>query len=231
MVPTKQGIGVTMNLLYISDKPDPTLQQGLAEHPTALSTVGTAAAAQALAQERYGFIVLALERPGDSLLQHCLANRGDAAVMVLLADDDRLARIAALRAGADACLAQPVAPAEVLARLQALARPRPRAAALPPSRLWLSPSRLMVGRGKRQQSLTVSEHRLLAMLASTPGAVSRESIEQQLWGTGLEPRTALIERHVCNLRRKLAQLDCPQALQTLRGFGYSLVEPLVLRAD
>jgi DNA-binding response OmpR family regulator len=215
-----------MNLLYISDTPDQTLQQALAEHPTALSTVGTAAAAQALAQERYGFIVLALERPGDSLLQHCLANR-----MVLLADDDRLARIAALRAGADACLAQPVAPAEVLARLQALARPRPRAAALPPSRLWLSPSRLMVGRGKRQQSLTVSEHRLLAMLASTPGAVSRESIEQQLWGTGLEPRTALIERHVCNLRRKLAQLDCPQALQTLRGFGYSLAEPLVLRAD
>ena len=72
MVPTKQGIGVTMNLLYISDTPDPALQQGLAQHHTALSTVGTAAAAQALAQDRYGFIVLALERPGNSLLQHCL---------------------------------------------------------------------------------------------------------------------------------------------------------------
>lgn len=220
-----------MNLLYISDTPDTALQCALAEHATTLHTVDTATAAQALAQGRYGFIVLALERYGQGALEHCLAHRGDAAVMLLLTSDDRQARIAALRAGADACLAQPVAPAEVLARLQALARPRPRVATLPPSRLWLSPSRLMVGRGKRQQSLTVSEHRLLAMLASNPGAVSRQSIEQQLWGAGQASKTALIERHVCNLRRKLAQLDCPEALQTLRGFGYSLAEPLLLRAD
>ncbi|MBD8683697.1 response regulator transcription factor [Pseudomonas sp. CFBP 13719] len=220
-----------MNLLYISDTPDTALQCALAEHATTLHTIDTATAAQALAQGRYGFIVLALERSGQGALEHCLAHRGNAAVMLLLTGDDRQARIAALRAGADACLAQPVAPAEVLARLQALARPRPRAATLPPSRLWLSPSRLMVGRGKRQQSLTVSEHRLLAMLASNPGAVSRQSIEQQLWGSGQASKTALIERHVCNLRRKLAQLDCPEALQTLRGFGYSLAEPLLLRAD
>ncbi|MBD8613688.1 response regulator transcription factor [Pseudomonas putida] len=220
-----------MNLLYISDTPDLALQRGLAEHDSTLCTVGLAAAASALAQGRYGFIVLALEHAGHGLLEHCLAHRGAATVMVLLANDDRQARIATLRAGADACLAQPVAPAEVLARLHALTRPRSRAALLPHSRLWLSPSRLVIGRGKRQQNLTVSEHRLLAMLASTPGAVSRESIEHQLWGAGLAPKTALIERHVCNLRRKLAQLDCPQALQTLRGFGYSLAEPLLLRAD
>lgn len=220
-----------MNLLYISDTPDNALQRALAEHATTLHTVDTATAAQALVPGQYGFIVLALERSGQEALEHCLAHRGSAALMVLLAGDDRQARIAALRAGADACLAQPVASAEVLARLQALSRARPRAPALPPSRLWLSPSRLMVGRGKRQQSLTVSEHRLLAMLASNPGAVSRQSIEQQLWGAGQAPKTALIERHVCNLRRKLAQLDCPEALQTLRGFGYSLAEPLLLRAD
>lgn len=231
MVPAKQGIGVIMKLLYISDTPDSTLQHGLAQYDTTVRTVGTAAAVQALVPGRYGFIVLALERSSHGVLERCLAGRGEAALMVLLADDDRQARIAALRAGADACLAQPVAPAEVLARVQALVRPRPRAALPPPSRLWLSPSRLMVGRGKRQQSLTVSEQRLLAMLASNPGAVSRQSIEQQLWGAGQAPKTALIERHVCNLRRKLAQLDCPQALQTLRGFGYSLAEPLVLRAD
>ena len=231
MVSAKQGFGVIMGLLYISDTPDQPLLGSLLEHDSGFSTASIQAAPQVLAQGRYTLILLALGQSEFAALEHCLAHRQGARVMVLLAGDERQARIDALRAGADVCLAQPVAHVEVLARLQALARPRPRVPAPPPSRLWLSPSRLLVGRGKRQQSLTVSEHRLLAMLASHPGAVSRQSIEQQLWGAGLEPRTALIERHVCNLRRKLARLDCPQALQTLRGFGYSLVEPLLLRAD
>lgn len=220
-----------MSLLYITQDPDPALIQALSAEGHEVLSSRLPVALRAMAGHRHGFILLALERLDLPLLKQCLALRNGAVVMVLLGDSDRHARIDALRAGADLCLAPPVSGAEWLARMHALSREHPPAVPRAPARLWLSPSRLLLGRGQRQQSLTVSEHRLLAVLARHPGAVSRRSIEQQLWGAADEPRAALIERHVCNLRRKLAQLDSPDALQTLRGFGYSLREAVELRTD
>jgi DNA-binding response OmpR family regulator len=231
VVSAKQGIGVNMSLLYIAQTPDASLVATLVEAGHGVQSIAPTSAEQALTGSDHGFILLALEHLQPDLLAMSVKHRRHAAVMVLLGNSDRQARIAALRAGADVCLAQPVSAVELMARMQALSREHPVIPAPPPARLWLSPSRLMLGRGKRQQPLTVSEHRLLAVLARNPGAVSRQSIETQLWGASAESRAALIERHVCNLRRKLAELDSPDALQTLRGFGYSLREAVVMRTD
>lgn len=231
VVPAKQSIGVNMSLLYIAQNPDAGLLDALVAAGHEVQSIVPASAEQALTGGDHAFILLALEQMQPDLLALCVEHRRQAAVMVLLNGSDRQARIAALRAGADVCLAQPISAIELLARMQALSREHTVMPAPPPARLWLSPSRLMLGRGKRQQPLTVSEHRLLAVLARNPGAVSRQSIEMQLWGASAESRAALIERHVCNLRRKLAELDSPDALQTLRGFGYSLREAVVMRTD
>lgn len=231
VVPAKQSIGVNMSLLYIAQNPNAGLLDALVAAGHEVQSIVPASAEQALTGGDHAFILLALEQMQSDLLALCVEHRRQAAVMVLLNGSDRQARIAALRAGADVCLAQPISAVELLARMQALSREHIVMPAPPPARLWLSPSRLMLGRGKRQQPLTVSEHRLLAVLARNPGAVSRQSIEMQLWGASAESRAALIERHVCNLRRKLAELDSPDALQTLRGFGYSLREAVVMRTD
>ena len=231
VVPAKQSIGVNMSLLYIAQNPDAGLLDALVTAGHEVQSIVPASAEQALTGGDHAFILLALEQMQSDLLALCVEHRRHAAVMVLLNGSDRQARIAALRAGADVCLAQPISAIELLARMQALSREHTVLPAPPLARLWLSPSRLMLGRGKRQQPLTVSEHRLLAVLARNPGAVSRQSIEMQLWGASAESRAALIERHVCNLRRKLAELDSPDALQTLRGFGYSLREAVVMRTD
>lgn len=220
-----------MSLLYIAQNPNAGLLDALVAAGHEVQSIVPASAEQALTGGDHAFILLALEQMQSDLLALCVEHRRQAAVMVLLNGSDRQARIAALRAGADVCLAQPISAVELLARMQALSREHIVMPAPPPARLWLSPSRLMLGRGKRQQPLTVSEHRLLAVLARNPGAVSRQSIEMQLWGASAESRAALIERHVCNLRRKLAELDSPDALQTLRGFGYSLREAVVMRTD
>ena len=179
----------------------------------------------------FRFVLLDLKTLRLDLLQRCLAMGGSAALLVLLDDPQRQARIAALRAGAELCLSRPIAYAELQARLQALMRETPPAGHVEANLLWLSPTRLLVGRGVRYQPVTVSEQRLLAMLARTPGAVSREAIEHHLWSQPRQSRSALIERHVCNLRRKLALLDAPNALQTLRGHGYCLSEKVHLRMD
>ncbi|MGH8447205.1 MAG: winged helix-turn-helix domain-containing protein [Solimonas sp.] len=50
-----------------------------------------------------------------------------------------------------------------------------------------------------------------------------------MWCEETEPRPERIELYVSRLRRKLSELGAPNALQTLRGFGYRLQGPVALR--
>lgn len=220
------------NLLYLADVDDPALLRVFAENGWRVRRCDRATLPWALAAEEYRFVLLDLAALRADLLRQCLTACGSAMLLVVLGDPTAAARAEALRAGAQLCLSRPLAFAELQARLQVLLRqPGKKPLADREARLWLSPSRLLMGCGNRRQPLTVSEQRLLAILAGNPGAVSRDLIEQHLWGEGREPRSALIERHVCNLRRKLAELDAPDALQTLRGYGYGLREPVHVRMD
>ncbi|WP_407316329.1 response regulator transcription factor [Pseudomonas sp. nanlin1] len=214
-----------MSLLYITDSPDAALVADLMAQGYATSCLSPQALPEQLGRG-HRFILLDLPRLDAQLLARCVVQRADAAVLVLLEHGDPQARIEALRGGAELCLTRPVPFSELQARLHALHRDHSPGNG---TRLWLSHTRLTLGRGNRQQPLTVSEHRLLAVLAREAGAVSREVIERHLWGACAGSRSALIERHVCNLRRKLDELDAPNALQTWRGVGYSLREPVDIR--
>lgn len=220
-----------MNLLYIADIRDEQLLRGFTDSAQRVVEAQPHEADWALADSNYGFILLDLQKAQPELLERCLARKRKSRVLMLLAEDNAPARVAALRAGAELCLTKPVVFIELQARMHALARDHLSPAVDAEAGLWLSTTRLLLGRGAHQQPLTVSEQRLLAILAKRPGAVSRELIEEQLWGAAHDSRSALIERHICNLRRKLARLDAPNALQTLRGFGYSLRESVHVRTD
>ncbi|EIK93312.1 winged helix family two component transcriptional regulator [Pseudomonas sp. M47T1] len=220
-----------MNLLYIADIRDEQLLRGFADSGQRVVEAKPHEADWALADSNYGFILLDLQQAQPDLLERCVARKRKSRILVLLAEDNRQARVAALRGGAELCLTKPVLFIELQARMHALLRDHLSPAVDAEAGLWLSTTRLLLGRGAHQQPLTVSEQRLLAILAKRPGAVSRELIEEQLWGAAHDSRSALIERHICNLRRKLARLDAPNALQTLRGFGYSLRETVHVRTD
>jgi DNA-binding response OmpR family regulator len=65
--------------------------------------------------------------------------------------------------------------------------------------------------------LTTREFSLLHTLLLAGGRVlTREQIEQQLYGWGQEVDSNSIEVHVHNLRRKLG----PGLIRTVRGVGY-----------
>ena len=51
--------------------------------------------------------------------------------------------------------------------------------------------------------------------------LSREQLEDRLYGWGQEVESNAIEVHVHNLRRKLA----PGLIRTVRGVGYRLGDP------
>jgi two-component system response regulator QseB len=70
--------------------------------------------------------------------------------------------------------------------------------------------------------LSQREFTLLHALLETQGAVlSREQLEERLYGWGEEVASNAIEVHIHNLRRKLGMAW----VRNVRGVGYKLVEP------
>jgi two-component system response regulator QseB len=71
--------------------------------------------------------------------------------------------------------------------------------------------------------LSAREYALLEALAAHPGrALSREQLEEALYGWGEEVASNAIEVHVHHLRRKLGS----DWIRTLRGIGYALYPPV-----
>ena len=143
-------------------------------------------------------------------------------VLVLTARDTVPDRVRGLDGGADDYVVKPVDLDELAARLRALVR---RAHAQVQERLTaqdvvLDPAARSVTQGGAAVTLSTREFDLLQMLMLAAGRVlSREQIEQQLYGWGQEVESNAVEVHVHHLRRKLGT----SLIQTVRGVGYLLL--------
>ena len=82
-------------------------------------------------------------------------------------------------------------------------------------------------RGERPLDLTPREFDLLAALARQAGqALPRQALLDQVWGLDWigDPRT--LDVHIRWLREKIEDdPSTPRYLQTVRGYGYRLVDP------
>jgi len=142
-------------------------------------------------------------------------------VLVLTARDALPDRIRGLDLGADDYVVKPVDLGELAARLRALVR---RAHGQPQERLQhrgiaLDPATREVTLDGAPVTLAQREFDLLHELMLCGGRVlSREQIEQRLYGWGQEVESNAVEVHVHHLRRKLR----PELIQTVRGVGYAL---------
>jgi two-component system OmpR family response regulator/two-component system response regulator QseB len=181
-----------------------------------------AAAASELRAEPYAAAVLDLGLPRKEGLQ-VLAEARRAGVtvpvLVLTARDAIAERVRGLDAGADDYVVKPVDLDELAARLRALVR---RAHGQPQERLALEnvvldPAARSVTRSGCAVALSTREFDLLHALMLNAGRVlSREQLEQRLYGWGQEVDSNAIEVHVHHLRRKLGAA----LIQTVRGVGY-----------
>lgn len=76
--------------------------------------------------------------------------------------------------------------------------------------------------------LSAREYAVLEALAVRPGrALSREQLEEALYGWGEEVASNAVEVHIHHLRRKLG----PDWIRTLRGIGYALYPPVAGRQE
>ena len=166
---------------------------------------------------------------GLSLVRE-LRTSGDATpVLFLTALADVDDRVAGLRSGGDDYLAKPFALAELLARMEAIARRHGRPAADMILRLGdLEMNRLEreVTRGGQPVALQPREFRLLEYFLLHAGqVVTRTMLLEHVWGYHFDPQTNVIDVHVSRLRAKIETEGSPALLHTVRGAGYCLREP------
>ncbi|MDH0868038.1 response regulator [Mitsuaria sp. GD03876] len=216
-----------MRLLLIEDDDmiGRAVRQGLVQAGFAVDWVTDARAAQlSLATGVYDLAVLDLGLPrGDGMdLLKALRGAGDPLpVLIASARDTVKDRIAGLEAGADDYVLKPFDLDELIARVRALLR-RHAGSGSPVLRhgdLALDPARKAVTQAGRAVELSAREFAVLEALMLKPGAVlSRERLEEAVYGWGQEVASNAIEVHLHNLRRKLGSAT----IKNVRGVGYRI---------
>ncbi|MDT3395370.1 response regulator transcription factor [Streptomyces sp. B1866] len=176
------------------------------------------------------FVLLDLGLPdldGLELLRR-LRRVSDLPVIVVTARADEGTVLQGLRSGADDYLVKPFRIAELLARMDAVAR---RARARPDAGTGAADA-VRVGDvaidlrtrevtvAGRPVALTRREFDVLALLARDPGAVrGREEILDAVWGDAYLAVSRSLDVHIAQIRAKTGR---PGLVLTLRGTGYRL---------
>ena len=168
-------------------------------------------------------IVLDIMMPGDDGLQLCRELRSGkhkaTPILMLTARNDETDRILGLEMGADDYLTKPFDVAELKARLRALLRrsfnrPQP---ALEYRGISLDPVSQEVCYQGRVINLPRKEFLLLHELIAQPGRVlTRDRLQQALYGWDEELESNALEVHVHHLRKKFFS----ELIRTVRGVGY-----------
>ena len=184
------------------------------------------------AGEPYDVIVLDRMLPGlDGLaiLRTIRAAKVKTPVLLLTAVGGIDDRVEGLEAGGDDYLVKPFAFAELLARVNALARrppPRDIQTALRVAALEIDLLSRSVTRGGRRIDLQPREYQLLEYLMRHAGrVVTRTMMLESVWDFHFDPKTNIVETHMSRLRAKIARDGAPELIHTVRGAGYCVREP------
>ena len=181
----------------------------------------------------YDIVILDVMLPEVSGTEVCRALRAesDVPIVMLTARDAERDRVLGLELGADDYVTKPFSSAELLSRVRAILRRRELDRAVGGGALRRLGG-LQIDLGRQQVTvdgvavrLTLSEFKVLALLAEQPEAVvSRRKLMQHLWASEHVGDEHACEVHISNLRRKIERNPSnPRRLLTVRGSGYKLV--------
>ena len=219
-----------MRVLIVEDDTD--IATGLAAtlraSGYALDVTSTLAlASAALRVEPFDLVLLDLSLPdGDGLdwLRQVRHSGSVMPVLIMTARDALPDRVAGLDEGADDYVVKPFEPEELLARMRvALRRSEGRASPLlRHGDLVVDPAAHTVLRSGEPVSLRAKEFALLlALLRGSGQVLSRQRLEQALYGFDEVLDSNALEVHMHHLRRKLGD----GLVKTVRGVGYFVPAP------
>ena len=176
----------------------------------------------ALAGQTYDLILLDLglpRRDGMSVLRSLRARKDRTPVLIATARDEVAQRIEGLDAGADDYVLKPFDLDELLARIRALIR-RAQGRAEPVYEhmgVTINPGTHEATIDGKPVQLSAREWSVLEPLIARPGLVlSRQQLEEKLYGWKDEISSNAVEVYVHGLRKKLGA----KLIQNVRGLGY-----------
>jgi DNA-binding response OmpR family regulator len=181
-------------------------------------------AASALQDEEPDILVLDLGLPGKeglTLLKELRARDSSLPVLILTARDTVEDRIAGLDVGADDYLVKPFDLGELSARLRAISRRRGGRASplIQYGDMVFDPAARIVSVDGAEVNLSAKAMAILEALLERPGMpLSRERLEQILYGWGEGVESNAVEVHIHHLRKKLGK----DRIRTIRGLGYMM---------
>ena len=180
------------------------------------------------AREAPDLIVLDVGLPEMTGFDVCrrIRARSEVPILFLTALDDQIDRILGLELGADDYVTKPFSPRELVARVRAILKRSGAPAALPVlrhGRISLDRAGHACRVGDSALSLTATEYRLIDLLLTDPARLlPRQTLVAALWGAHSDVSDRTLDSHLRNLRRKLADAGCPDAIETLHGQGIRL---------
>ena len=191
-----------------------------------------------LSRERYDLLVLDLMLPGEDGLAICRRLRaagGAPAIIMLTAKGDEVDRIVGLEMGADDYLPKPFNPRELVARINAVLRRKPRGG--PPGApgvedgvyrfgaFEFNPATRELKKDAKPVALTTGEYSVLKVLVEHPRQpLSRDKLMELARGREYEVFDRAIDVQISRLRKLVEQDPAhPRYIQTVWGHGYVFV--------
>ncbi|AKS21835.1 response regulator transcription factor [Xanthomonas campestris] len=216
-----------MHLLLVEDDTmlADAICDGVRQQSWTIDHVGTAAAARtALVEHHYTAVLLDIGLPGDSgltVIRYMRGHYDPTPVIALTARGQLTDRIRGLDAGADDYLVKPFQFDELMARVRAIAR-RSQGRVVPlltQGEVSVDPSSRKVTRNGKWVALSAHEYRLLLALMERAGrVVTKDQLEEGVYGGPSEGGSNMIAVYVHQLRRKLGD----EAISTIYGQGYMI---------
>jgi DNA-binding response OmpR family regulator len=199
---------------------------GLRRHGAAVDVAPDGGRALYLARVHdYDVVVLDRDLPeihGDEVCRALNAEQPETKVLMLTASRTTDDVVEGLGLGADDYMLKPFRFAELVARVNALAR---RAGAARPAVLThgdirLDPAKRTVTRDGEELDLARKEFGVLhALMAAGGDAVSTEELLASVWDANVDPFSNIVRMTVMKLRRKLGE---PGVIDTVPGVGYRM---------
>lgn len=225
---------MTRPILVVDD--DPHIREVIcfaldkAGHANASAADGESALAQ-IDRIAPRLIVLDVGMPGLDGLGVCREVRktSDVPILFLSARDEEIDRVLGLEIGGDDYVTKPFSPRELIARIGTIlrrsegARQSPETERLEKGGLSLDPDRRLTLYAGKAVALTAVEFGILRTLAQRPGIVfTREQLMDSAYAGRVHVSDRTVDSHVRNIRAKLAEAGCANAVETVHGVGFRL---------
>jgi len=149
----------------------------------------------------------------------------DIPIIILSAKGEESDKIVGLELGADDYVTKPFSPKELAVRVKRILSRRSgrddTKKVTIPNVLSIDPEKFEVVAHDKKIDLTVTEFRILKLLATKRGIVfSRDQILDYLWGDQKAVIDRTVDMHIKNLRKKLG--SAAGLIKNIRGIGYKL---------